>query len=493
MRKETRHNVQMVGEALLLLAVVLGVFAYFSHKALRDEGLRNAEQTLEGTMQHIDNILLSVEQATGNIYYDMLQHLDEPERMYTYSRELVLSNPYIDGCAICFKPGYYPGKDLFMAYVHHKKSAHSGPLDLIVSESFTRRPYTEQRWYTKPMESGWIGWIDPLKGEETEKEPLVSFCLPFADKRGERIGVIAVDVAVSQLSKVVLTTKPSENGYCTLLGHNGSYIVHPDKEKLMNPAIFSQMGRKADSSEFEAAKAMLAGKSGMKEFRRDGADWWVFYKPFKPVQWEGRSSGEVAWSVGVVYPEDDIFGLHNMLIYLAIVIGIAGILLFSVLSNWIIRKQMKPVSNLAKSAQHVADGNYNEMLPYDDRSDEIGLLHRRFKKMQQSLQRQVDELEEEKKRLQQRGYMLQMEYDRAVESDNMKTSFQRYITQQMNEPTDVIDSSVTTLCNNYHDISKEEAGKQVDNIQRKSQIMVGLLDHLAHFSESEAGKEDSHE
>lgn len=93
MRKETRHNVQMVGEALLLLVVTLGVLVYFSHKVLREEGVRNAEQTLEGTMQHIDNILLSVEQATGNIYYDLLQHLDEPERMYTYSRELVLSNP----------------------------------------------------------------------------------------------------------------------------------------------------------------------------------------------------------------------------------------------------------------------------------------------------------------------------------------------------------------------------------------------------------------
>lgn len=93
MRKETRHNLQMIGEALLLLVVTLGVLVYFSHKVLREEGVRNAEQTLEGTMQHIDNILLSVEQATGNIYYDLLQHLDEPERMYTYSRELVLSNP----------------------------------------------------------------------------------------------------------------------------------------------------------------------------------------------------------------------------------------------------------------------------------------------------------------------------------------------------------------------------------------------------------------
>ncbi len=56
MRKETRHNLQMIGEAMLLLGVALAVFAYFSHKALRDEGVRNAEHTLEATMQHIDNI-----------------------------------------------------------------------------------------------------------------------------------------------------------------------------------------------------------------------------------------------------------------------------------------------------------------------------------------------------------------------------------------------------------------------------------------------------
>ena len=493
MRKETRHNIQIVGEALLLLVVTLGVLVYFSHKVLREEGVRNAEQTLEGTMQHIDNILLSVEQATGNIYYDLRQHLDEPDRMYNYSRELVLSNPYIDGCAICFKPGYYPGKDLFMAYVHHKKAAANGALDLTTSDTFTHRTYTEQRWYTKPMETGWIGWIDPLKGEETEREPLVSFCLPFSDKTGERIGVIAVDVAISQLSNFILAAKPSKNGYSILLGHNGSYIVHPDKEKLMSPTIFGQTGRKADPTEFAAAKAMLTGGSGRKEFRRDGDNWWVFYKPFAPIKWEGRSSGEVAWSVGVVYPEDDIFGLYNKLLYLALAIAVVSILLFSLLSNWIIRKQMKPVSNLAKSAQHITEGNYNEALPYEDRSDEIGLLQNRFKQMQRSLQGQVSELEDETKRLQQQDAMLQMEYDKALETDKMKTSFQRYIIRQMDEPANSIDSSVTTLCNNYYDINKEEAGKQVGNIQRKSQLLVDLLDHMAHFTENETGKEGSHE
>ena len=256
MLNKLKLNAQVAVEVLLLLAVTLGILAYFSHKALRQEALRNAELTLEGTVQDIDNILLSVEQSTGNVYYDLLEHLDNPDRMYTYSRALVESNPNIVGCAICFIPGYYPGRDLFMAYVHRRSSATDNPSDLVTSETFTNRPYTEQVWFTEPMKTGEIGWIDPLKGIDAENEPLVTFCLPFNDKTGERVGVIAVDVSINQLSKIILAAKPSENGYSVLLAHNGSYIVHPDKEKLSNPTVFSQMEQGADVSELDAAKAM---------------------------------------------------------------------------------------------------------------------------------------------------------------------------------------------------------------------------------------------
>ena len=39
-------NVQIVLEALLLLIVTLGTLAYFSHRALHQEAMRNAEQML---------------------------------------------------------------------------------------------------------------------------------------------------------------------------------------------------------------------------------------------------------------------------------------------------------------------------------------------------------------------------------------------------------------------------------------------------------------
>ena len=113
-------SLMAVCEISLLLMVALAVMFHYSRKVLKEEAMIDAEHTLDGTAQHIDNVLLSVEQSAGNIYFDLLKHLDEPERMYDYSRHLVESNPYIVGCAIVFKPHYYPGKELFMAYVRRK-------------------------------------------------------------------------------------------------------------------------------------------------------------------------------------------------------------------------------------------------------------------------------------------------------------------------------------------------------------------------------------
>lgn len=93
MHKRKKFNILIAGHTLLLLAVSLGILFYFSHKALKNEAMRDAELTLDGTMQNIDNILLSVEQSTGNIYLDLLEHLDDPDRMFTYSREVLESNP----------------------------------------------------------------------------------------------------------------------------------------------------------------------------------------------------------------------------------------------------------------------------------------------------------------------------------------------------------------------------------------------------------------
>ena len=147
-----RLNLMVACVTVLLLLLSLGVMLWFSRQALESEGRDVAVQTLESTEQHMDNILMTVEQTTYNIYQDIQGHLDQPDRMFTYCREVVETYPYIVGCAIAFKPNYYPGRELFMAYVH--RSDYEQGNALVATESFGDRPYTEQLWYTLPM--SWV-------------------------------------------------------------------------------------------------------------------------------------------------------------------------------------------------------------------------------------------------------------------------------------------------------------------------------------------------
>jgi len=95
--------------------------------------------------------------------------------------------------------------------------------------------------------------------------------------------------------------------------------------------------------------------------------------------------------------------------------------------------------------------------------------------------------------LSQHGNMLRAAYNKTIETDAMKTSFLHYIIGQMMVDTESVDKSTTKLCNDYENLSRKELDQQVDDIQRKSQTIVELLNLVAHYAESDRGKEASHE
>ena len=238
----------MVSAMAILLMATLTVMLYYSKKALKEEALEKVSQTLEGTVQSIDNILLSVEQTSGNIYFNLITHLDQPDMMYTYSRQIVESNKYVAGCAIAFKENFYPGHELFMPYFRRENIG--GRDTIIQAETFANGPYTEQAWYTKPMESARPEWLNPLSGlgDDTGEAPIFTFSLPIYGADGKTAGVVGVDVKLSLLSQIVSDTKPSANSYCLLLDSDGTFIVRPNGSKSFLQTAFSFYDNEADSS-----------------------------------------------------------------------------------------------------------------------------------------------------------------------------------------------------------------------------------------------------
>ncbi|MBQ9650299.1 MAG: HAMP domain-containing protein [Prevotella sp.] len=504
-----RLSLLMVFAIAVLLIAALSVMFHFSRQALREEAMLTADHTLDATAQHIDNILLSAEQTAGNFYWDVIQHLDQPERMEDYCRELVKSNRYIAGCAIAFEPNFYPGRKEFMAYVRKTpKDGHwtiEGYDTLEVQETFHSQSYTVQDWFTKPMSTNRTYWMEPLKDGAAE-DALITFSLPIyapgqsmgTEGEMKSVGVMGVDIPLSLLYEFILATKPSANGYVTLLGNGGTYIVHPDPNKLFRQTVFTQLEQNPNASIQEAGEAMVKGESGFMPFNMNGEQWYVIFKPFQRTEAPGRVMDELNWSVGVIYPEDDIFGEYNLLLYYLLAIVIIGLTVFFILCRLYTHRQLLPLVQLTRSAQRIADGDYNEPIPpaKHEREDEIGQLQQHFQEMRMALTAHIDEQERLSAELQKHGETLQKAYSQAQEADQMKTSFLHHMTNQMVEPTDVILKSVKTLCNDCNTAGepsteeqrREEMKRMAETIQQQSKLIIELLKQMIH----KAGKEGAH-
>lgn len=491
-RLSVRLSLIVVLSISILLMASLLVMLYYSRKAVKEEALHKAEQALEGTVQHIDNVLLSVEQTAGNIYWNILSHQNNPEKMSNYCRRIVESNPHIQGCAVAFEPYYYKslGK-YFMAYVYRSPSGELESTDspIVLTKTFGNRPYNEQIWYTKAMEVGLPYWSDPVKKADSKgNEVFTTFSLPFYNTKGEKVGVLAVDVSLSLLSQKVLSTKPSPHSYSTLLGRDGSYIIHPDSNKLLHHTVFTQIKPDTDPSVKTAAEAMVSGETGYLPFRMNGTDYYVFYKPFRRTAVAGRANDRIGWSVGVIYPEDDIFGDYNLLLYFILPIALIALLLLMLLCWAYVHRQLKPLQLLTHSAQRIADGHYDEPVPDSHQHDEIGRLQDTFQQMQQSLFKHVHELEQLTSTLEERSKELNTAYDKAQEGDRIKTKFLHNMTNQMLSPANAIIKYVSTLCDTNHHLEQQEVNQLANDIEQQGIIITDALGTMLNMSDGSSSQ-----
>ena len=419
----------IIALATLLMAALLIMFVY-SRKAVKEEALLDAEQTLESTVERIDNILLGVEQAAGNVYWKMIPHLNQPEQLEKYTSKLVEGNPYITNCKII--------------------------------------------WNTDTTEAS--GWIDP----QTHSDAITTFSLPIFNGP-QKVGTMSIDVSLAVVSKILLETKPSPNAFCTLLRKNGSIIIHPDSSVLNQNILV--LSKEDDYSMTETAEAMLNGERGYKKVILDGEDYYVFYKPFERADVPGRAMADLGWSAAVILPENDIFGDYIQLHYIVLVIAICGLLLLLFSCYIFIHSQLVPLRQLEKSAQRIAGGFYDEHIPDSRKQDEVGRLHRHFQEMQQSLATRMGEMQQLSATLKERGDELQATYEQAEAADKMKTNFLYNMSDQMMSPVGGIFKGVKAIRDHSQELTEEETNRLVNEIHKRGEKVTALLNQLITDSE----------
>ena len=377
-----RLSLLIVLIATIIFVAALGFMFVESRKAVRDEAISSATETLDNTVMRVNSLLDRVVIATDNFEWLPVRHLNAPDSMFTYSARILKCNPDLNGCSISFEPDLFKEKGrYFSAYSYNNH----GTIET-TQEGNEQYEYFYFDWYQMAKLLDYPVWTEPFVDYNPEavytKEVIASYCKPLRDNEGNYIGTISTDISLEWLSKTISEVKPYPNSYSIMIGAGGTYFVHPDSTKLFNETIFTPTLEKPDTALTALGHAMQRGETGMRQLVFEGQECYVFYKAL----------GSTGWSVAIVCPESDIFGGYNRLYRIVIAIVILGLIVMLFVFSRIIGHELEPLHTLALQAETIASGQFDKTLPEDKRIDEIGTLNHTFSNMQHSLVNFIEEL-----------------------------------------------------------------------------------------------------
>ena len=341
-------------------------------------------------------VMSKVEVSAENIIDELSWHLATPELVAGTLQYELNTNRHLYGCGIGFVPDYYPKQGRW----YEPYALVEGDVITVRDIGSDKHDYLEAEWYKNGLEHPDGIWSNPYLDMEGGGTVLCTFSRLVKEPEGDIAGVFGADISLEGLSSFIVDSVGKENEedvlfdispeetemqiYCFILGPDGDYIVHPDKERILKTNFYDYAVGEDAGKYRKLGDAMRAGEKGDMSLLVDGVKSDVYYAPL-------LDSG---WSMGVVVPMARVLRPGLYIGSFILVLILLGLLLIAAICRRAIRKTSKPLIKLAESAREVATGKFDTKLPTIKTNDEIRLLRDSFDNMQKSLAEYVRELTE---------------------------------------------------------------------------------------------------
>lgn len=375
-----------VTAAMLMTFVVITLFIYrttadgiFMEANARYQGL------LDNNNEEVNATLKAVEVAIGNNVPLVEESLNRPDQLYNIVKRILTLNPDIVGSAIAFEPEYYKDKGQWFAPYAYRQ----GNAIKVIQLGSADYEYHYMDWYQIPKHLGKAYWSEPYYDQNGGNMLMTTYSLPLLDNDGRMYAIFTADIALEWLSSMMQQTDSINNSeqemgegnaYSFIIGRSGTYIAHPDHERVANETFFSYTMQTPDSTDELTGYKMINGEEGNAVFHYNGR-FRVYYSPIE----------RTGWSMAIVVPEKELLAVANRTGLVIITLMIIGLIIVFFVCHYTIGLITKPLTRFADSADEIAQGNFDAPLPAVKTRDEMGRLHDSFYTMQQSLNRQIKE------------------------------------------------------------------------------------------------------
>jgi len=366
-----------------IIFVAAFVYNYhYSKKTLLKTIEENARNLTLSTVYKIETVLRAVEEVPLNEASIIEKYPYQRKDLLKLVQSTVANNPEIFGSTFAFEPyAFNPTLLYFAPYYYRNK----GKIILTFLGSDSYR-YFYLDWFQIPKEIDSPVWSEPFCDEGAGNIIMSTYSVPFYknDSKRKFRGVVTADISLMWLKDIVSSVKIYRTGYAFLISQNGVMVTHPEKQLIMKESIFSIAEARKDSKLRWIGRKMITGEQGfvpLEDFVT-GKKSWMYYAPLP-------SNG---WSLGVIFPEEELFADVSTLTKKVLLIGVVGFFFLCIVIAFFSRTITKPLGSLARSTSEIVKGNLDIELPEVRANDEIGRLTRSFKEMKVALKEYIADL-----------------------------------------------------------------------------------------------------
>ncbi|MFO8234523.1 MAG: GAF domain-containing protein [Bacteroidales bacterium] len=224
--------------------------------------------------------------------------------------------------------------------------------------------------------------VDPemysYTGDPEDEYMNSNFAFPIMHSN-QFIGLAGIDVDLKSFQEIINEIEPFENSFAYLLSNDGTFAAHP-KDELLGKKIENVHPQFTDQNDI--LNNVEKGKSFSLAYRDEETNQKYYYS-FAPVE---ISEVDTPWSIVTIVPYDAIQNRANQIFYVALTVGIIGLILISIVI-WVIANNIsKPIEKVTHVLKSIAKGKIDESLKTNiTTNDEIS-------EMAMALNTSIDEL-----------------------------------------------------------------------------------------------------
>lgn len=273
----------------------------------------------------------------------------------------------------------YSGMDAAqeLAYIKHTAGQYEAfpagiylatPDNKLIHASFAPGPEynaLEKSWYKDGIQSSDFV-LGAIYFDEDSQSYVVGASGQLMNSTGGLRGVAAADIYLNAISGIVSPVVLGESGGVFLVDNDTGMIIGHRDAALVG-AVMSESGQAL----YEAAAGQLSqGMTGVTQVQADGGSTYINITPISGCN----------WSAVAYLPQGEVMADLNSLTMLLVVIAIAAILVFTLISSLLMRTMIaRPVQKLDHTARMIADGKLDQNIDYRS-TDEFGRLAENFNK-----------------------------------------------------------------------------------------------------------------